>query len=89
MAKRSSPVPPLVLLVLWRVYDLTKGRRPPRWIGIDRLGLRHEHTQDQIDAAVATAQHKGWLSVGGKPPVALAITDRGITVLKDRRMING
>ncbi len=71
--------PPLGLARRLRddLYALTDGR-PMRWIMVGELGLRHPDTAlAALDAALALAIEKGWMTGEGSPPHSVCLTDEG------------
>lgn len=75
----SSRKPPLGLARTLRadVYRITDGR-PMRWVMVHELGLRHPDASPGIlDAAVALAIAKGWMTGEGTPAHSVCLTDTG------------
>jgi hypothetical protein len=80
MAKKAErKPPPLVLKVLRAVHKATKDKKPPYWVSIDSLGLRVDRIR--LDQAVALADLSGWLRVAGNPPMSVAITASGVSLI--------
>jgi hypothetical protein len=78
--KAERKPPPLVLKVLRAVHEATKDKKPPYWVSIDTLGLRVD--QIRLDQAIALAALSGWLRTAGNPPLSVAITAAGISLLE-------
>lgn len=59
------------------VYRVTAGR-PLRWTMVGELGLRHPDTaMATLDAALALAIEKGWMTGEGNPVHSVMLTDEG------------
>lgn len=71
--------PPLGLARKLRddVFKVTAGR-PMRWVMVGELGLRHPDTAlPTLDAALALAIEKGWMTGEGSPVHIVMLTDEG------------
>lgn len=71
--------PPLGLARKLRddLYRITSGR-PLRWIMVGELGLRHpDTTMTTLEAALALAIEKGWMTGEGSPVHSVMLTDEG------------
>jgi len=71
--------PPLGLARTLRddLYKITDGQ-PMRWIMVGELGLRHPDTaMPTLDAALALAIEKGWMTGEGTPVHSVCLTDEG------------
>ena len=85
--RRNTPAPavevqPLFLAVLRAAGRATAGRRPPYYVSVDSLRLRPDIEGNET--AIMLAALSGWLTVGGKPPDSVAITEDGRRLLKER-----
>jgi len=71
--------PPLGLARQLRddVFEVTAGQ-PMKWIMVGELGLRHPDTaMATLDAALALAIEKGWITGEGSPVHSVMLTDEG------------
>lgn len=71
--------PPLGLARMLRddVFKVTTGQ-PMKWVMVGELGLRHPHTSiETLDAALALAIGKGWMTGEGSPVHSVCLTDDG------------
>ena len=75
----TQPKPPLGLDRSLR-YDpnaLTVGRAVP-WVQVHELGFRHPHSAiPTLEAAVALAIARGWMTGRGEPVQAVSLTEEG------------
>lgn len=77
--KESTPKGSTRLARLLRddVAAITRGV-PLRWVMVHELGLRHADAGEAaVDAAIARAIDKGWMTGGGTPPHSVCLTDEG------------
>ncbi|MBS0219971.1 MAG: hypothetical protein JSR91_04435 [Proteobacteria bacterium] len=73
--------PPLVRRVLRAVYEAARDMKPPGWVGIGTLGLRVDRIR--LDQAIALAVRSGWLRTAGQPPLTIALTAAGTSLVED------
>ncbi|SJZ92708.1 hypothetical protein SAMN02745126_02907 [Enhydrobacter aerosaccus] len=73
----------LILAVLKITYDATRSRAASSCVPAESPGLE-DYSSGQIDSAVLLSHTLGWLAVGNASPSSVAITFRGIDVLKKR-----
>lgn len=75
----TQPKPPLGLArsLRYDLYALTVGRPIP-WVQVHELGLRHPHSAiPTLEAAVALAIARGWMTGQGEPVQAVSLTEEG------------
>ena len=59
------------------VYKVTGGQ-PMKWVMVGELGLSHPDTATTtLDAALALAIGKGWMTGEGQPVHSVCLTDEG------------
>jgi hypothetical protein len=81
-AAPNDEVHPLVLAILEAVWRATGRRRLPYYVSLDSVRLRPDIEGNET--AIMLAALSGWLTVGGKPPDSVAITEDGRRLLKER-----
>ena len=71
--------PPLGLARTLRddVFKVTGGQ-PMKWVMVGELGLRHPDTAiPTLEAALALAIERGWMTGEGRPVHSVTLTDEG------------
>ena len=71
----------MVLRVLRAVDEAAQGKKAPYWVAIASLRLRVD--QLRLEQAIAFAARSGWLKVAGHPPVTVALTEIGRSVIAE------
>ena len=71
----------MVLRVLRAVDEAAQGKKAPFWVAIASLQLRVD--QLRLEQAIAFAVRSGWLKVAGHPPVTIALTESGTSIIAE------
>ena len=73
--------PPMVLRLLRAVDEAAQGKKAPHWVSLANLRLRVD--QLRLEQAIAFAARSGWLKVAGHPPLTVALTDSGTSLIAE------